>query len=129
MRILIVDDDFAIRKILSIWFRAYGESSFAANGRQALDAVINSYTEDKPYDLICLDVMMPEMNGIDALKAIRQYEDEHGVDPGNRIKVILATAAANPKSIMGAFNEQCEAYLVKPIDQQELTQAIKKLGL
>lgn len=130
MRILIVDDDFAIRKIISIWLRKLGDCELAENGREAVDMVRQAYQEGKPYELMCLDIMMPVMNGIDALKNIRKIEsDEFNVPDGEGIKVIMATAASNPKSIMGAFNEQCEAYLIKPIDEQELFATIKKLGL
>jgi two-component system chemotaxis response regulator CheY len=68
------------------------------------------------------------MNGLDALRNIRKLESDIGIHGGG-IKVIMATAASNPKSIMGAFNEQCEAYLVKPIDEEELLAAMKQLGI
>jgi len=129
MRILIVDDDFAIRKVISIWLRKAGECDMAENGREAVELVTKAYEEGNPYELMCLDIMMPVMNGLDALKNIRKYEKTIGIAAGGGIKVIMATAASNPKSIMGAFNEQCEAYLVKPIDEEELFATIKKLGL
>ncbi len=130
MRILIVDDDFAIRKIISIWLRKLGECDLAENGREAVDMARKAYEEGKPYKLMCLDIMMPVMNGLDALKNIRKMEsDEFDIDTEDEIKVIMATAASNPKSIMGAFNEQCEAYLIKPVDEKELFETIKKLGI
>lgn len=129
MRILIVDDDFAIRKVISIWLRKAGESDMAENGKEAVEFAIKAYEEGRPYDLMCLDIMMPVMNGLDALKNIRKYEKSIGIESGAGLKVIMATAASNPKSIMGAFNEQCEAYLVKPIEEEELFATIKKLGL
>jgi two-component system chemotaxis response regulator CheY len=130
MRILIVDDDFAIRKIISIWLRKLGDCELAENGLEAVDMVKKAYEEGNPYKLMCLDIMMPVMNGIDALKNIRKMEsDDFNLPDGEGIKVIMATAASNPKSIMGAFNEQCEAYLIKPVDEQELFSTIKKLGL
>ncbi|OGV35491.1 MAG: hypothetical protein A2020_02440 [Lentisphaerae bacterium GWF2_45_14] len=129
MRILIVDDDFAIRKVISIWLRKAGESDMAENGRDAVALATKAYEEGNPYDLMCLDIMMPIMNGLDALKNIRKYEKSRGIETGSGMKVIMATAASNPKSIMGAFDEQCEAYLVKPIEEEELFATIKKLGL
>lgn len=129
MRILIVDDDFSIRKILSIWLSKLGDCDLAENGVQALEVFKKAYHDKKPYDLVLLDVMMPIMNGIDALKGMRAFENEIKVSPLDAAKVIMATAAANPKSIMGAFNEQCEAYLIKPVEEEELFNAIKKLEI
>jgi len=127
MRILIVDDDFAIRKIVSIWLKKYGECETAENGKDAVAMFEAAHKANKPYDLMCLDIMMPVMNGIDALKAIRKMETDMGINEGRGIKVIMATAAASPKSIMGAFNEQCEAYLIKPIDDTELFETVDRL--
>jgi len=129
MKILIVDDDYAIRKIFSIWLKNHGECEVVKNGQEAVEAVRKSYEAGSPYQLVFLDIMMPVMSGIDALKEIRSLEKEKGISPGNGVKVIMATAAASPKSIMGAFNEQCEAYLVKPISEVELLAAIEKLDL
>lgn len=127
MRILIVDDDFAIRKIVSIWLKKYGECETVENGKEAVGIFEAAHKAGKPFDLICLDIMMPVMNGIDALKSIRKLEADLGVNDGCGVKVIMATAAASPKSIMGAFNEQCEAYLIKPIDENELFETVERL--
>lgn len=128
MRILVVDDDFAVRKLLTVWLKTYGDCDTAVNGKEAVQAVRMALTEGSPYEIICLDIMMPGMNGLDALKAIRELEAERNIYVGKGSKVIMTTAAANPKSIMGAFKEQCEAYLIKPLDKNELYNALKKLG-
>jgi len=129
MRILVVDDDFAIRKIFGIWLKDIGTCECLQNGQEAVNAIKKAYEDNNPYDLVCMDIMMPVMNGIDALKSVRNYEKENNIPIGHGVKIIMTTAAASPKSIMGAFNEQCEAYLVKPIEEEELLSAIQKLGI
>jgi len=83
-----------------------------------------------PYDLICLDIMMPQMDGHQALEAIRQIESEHGISGGlDSVKVIMTTVLDDPKNVMKSFREGCEGYVVKPIEKQKLLDEIGKLGL
>ena len=74
MRILIAEDDFASRKVILKFLSVYGECDVTVDGMEAVDAFMMALEEDKPYDLICLDVMMPVMDGYQALKSIRKIE-------------------------------------------------------
>jgi len=129
MRCLIVEDDFAARKLLQAHLCDFGECFIAVNGREAVDAVQEALAEGEPYDLICLDIMMPQMDGHDALEAIRKVEREHGVKKGDCAKVIMTTALNDPKNVMGAFREGCEAYIVKPVQKEKLLAEMEKLGV
>jgi CheY-like chemotaxis protein len=73
-----------------------------------------------PYDLICLDLNMPVMGGLEALKLIRQEEERRGRTRPPAAKIVIATAAGDHDSISLAFHELCDAYLLKPIDGTEL---------
>jgi two-component system chemotaxis response regulator CheY len=128
LKALIVDDESSIRKIISIWLAPYFKFDLAADGWEAVDAVRKSFETKAPYDLVCMDIMMPGLSGIEALRTIRETEERNGVPPGKGSKIVMTTAAANPKNIIGAFNEQCEAYLIKPVQQEEMIAALKKIG-
>lgn len=129
MRILIAEDDFASRTLMADILAPYGSCHVAVNGKEAIEAVENALKNDQPYDCICLDIRMPEMNGQEALKTIRQIEQEHGIAVGDGAKIIMTTALSAPRDILDAFNEQCEAYLVKPIRREKLLQQMEKLNL
>lgn len=129
MKSLIVEDDFAARRLMQIYLAAYGECSVAINGIEAVNAIEISLEQNDPYDLICLDIMMPHMDGIQALGKIREIEKENGIEGLAVSKVIMTTAKSLTKDIFGAFNTGCESYLIKPIRKQELIKEIEKLGL
>ena len=129
MKCLIVEDDFAARRLMQRYLRDYGESDVAVDGNEAVEAFRQSVDEKKPYDLICLDIMMPNMDGHEALKAIRKIESEHGINGLDGVKVIMTTALEDSKNVMGSFREGCEAYVVKPIEKKKLLEEMKKLGL
>ncbi len=129
MRILIVEDDFVSRRLLHAILSPYGICDIAVNGREAVDAFKLAWDEKAPYDLICLDIMMPGMDGHEVLQKIRIIEEEKGIYGKAGVKIIMTTALSDPRIIMKAFKEQCEAYLVKPIEKQKLLDAVKGLGL
>ncbi|MGE4344789.1 MAG: response regulator [Geoalkalibacter sp.] len=120
MKSLIVEDEFTTRLILQNILSQFGEVHIAVNGREATEAVRLAYRDSAPYRLIAMDVMMPEMNGQAALKAIRTLEHELAIDPAEVAKIIMTTALGDGKTIMTAFKDQCDGYLVKPIDKAKL---------
>ena len=129
MKYLIVEDDFAGRRLLKRYLSDSGECDIAVDGAEAIEAFRQALAENEPYDLICLDIMMPNMDGHDALKAIRRIEHEHGIHGLDGVKVIMTTALDDSKNVMGSFREGCEAYIVKPIEKKKLLEEMEKLGL
>ncbi|MBI9019547.1 MAG: response regulator [Phycisphaerae bacterium] len=129
MRVLIVEDDFTARKLLQAYLREYFECDVAVNGKEAVQAFRDAIAKDKSYDLITMDVSMPEMNGQQALKEIRDIETEYNVDFGDGTKVIMTTAFNDKDNVMLAFRLGCESYLVKPVSKTKLFNEIDKLGL
>ncbi len=129
LKILIVEDDFTCRKLLQMFLSEYGDCFVAINGHKAVEAVREALDEGQPYDLICLDIMMPEMDGHEALEAIRQIENERGIAGLDGVKVIMTTALGDSKNVIGAFRTGCEAYIVKPIGKEKLLEEMEKLGL
>jgi len=129
LKMLIVEDDFPSCKIMEEYLSEYGNCTIAANGVQGVEVFKNALETGSPYDLVCLDIMMPEMDGHEALRTIRQIEQEHGIfDPGG-VRVIMTTAKDRSRDMIEAFDEGCASYLVKPVDQEKLVAEMQKLGL
>lgn len=129
MRILIAEDDQASRKILSGLLSAFGPCDTAADGVEAVDAFLKALEEEQPYDLICLDIIMPRMDGLMALKSIRGIERQRGIPGEQAVKVIVATALSQTKDIAEAISAGFEAYIAKPVDMDRLLEAMKALKL
>jgi len=129
MKVLIAEDDPTSRKILQGFLTPLGECDVAENGRQAIEAFQKALAEERPYDLVCLDIMMPGMDGQSVLREIRRLEEEYEVTGLDGAKIIMTTALTDSKNIMEAFSEQCEAYLIKPIDKAKLMAQLEELGL
>ena len=129
MRILIVEDEVSSRHILNSYLSPYGECESAEDGAAAVAAVEKSLDAEDPFALITLDIKLPNMNGMEVLNRIRELEAEKDIPLGDGAKIIMMTALDDHKKVMEAFRQQCEVYLVKPIDKQKLISHLKEMGL
>jgi two-component system chemotaxis response regulator CheY len=129
MRILIAEDDYASRLFLQKFLMNYAECDTAVDGFEALDAFLAALKSNNPYDLLCLDVMMPKFDGLKVLKAIRDIETQRKTNPGKRVRVILTTALDKSLINHHSVENLYETYLSKPIDTEKLMSIIQTLGL
>lgn len=129
MRILIAEDDFASRKFMMKFLSKYGECDVTVDGMEAVDAYLMALDADMPYDLVCLDIMMPVLDGYQALKAIRDIEEDRGLSEEARAKIIMTTALNEGANVNKAFDLGCVAYAGKPIDQTKFENVLRKLGM
>ncbi|WP_147821048.1 response regulator [Salidesulfovibrio onnuriiensis] len=130
MKALIVDDDFYSRNMIHEILRPYASCDIAVNGEEAIYAFREAMDRGEPYDLVCLDLVMPEVDGQDALKEIRAIEKEFEVHPEKEAKVIVTTMLDDKKETHDAFFlGGATSYLVKPIDETKLLSEVKSVGL
>ena len=123
--ILIVDDTPDNITLLCSLLGDKYRNKVAINGIKALKI---AESESKP-DLILLDIMMPDMDGIEALKRIREIEDQHSIALGSGSSILMTTSLSDTGSITQAYKNLCDAYITKPIDQAQLHEALRNLNL
>lgn len=115
MRILIVEDEKALSRVLvKIFEKNYYSVDAVYNGQEALD-----YIATCNYDIVLMDVMMPVMDGITALKKIRA--------DGNQIPVLLLTAKSEVDDKVMGLDSGANYYITKPFDTKELLAAVRAI--
>jgi two-component system chemotaxis response regulator CheY len=130
MRALVVEDDSISGKILQNVLSPFGQCDLVDNGRQALDAFQRSLDRARPYDLICMDISLPELDGQKALRRIRDMEKAAGIDSGLEVKVVMITASSETGQVSDAlFNGGASAYFVKPLQVDAFLKELKRLKL
>jgi two-component system chemotaxis response regulator CheY len=129
MKTLIVEDDFTSRLVLQTFLSRYGECHIAVNGWEAVEAFRTALESGPRYDLICMDIMMPGMDGREAVQHIRALEAAQGILSPSSVKIVMTTAMNDISEVMQCFRELCDAYLVKPIDLSELLKHARAYGL
>ena len=130
MKFLIVEDDFISRRILKELCINYGDCDIAVNGQEAIDSFRLAHESKRPYDLILMDIMMPIVDGMEALLCIRTLERKMDIPSPLAVKVIMTTALDDPRTVIKSYNE-CEAdsFIVKPLSRHKLSTELRKLKL
>jgi two-component system chemotaxis response regulator CheY len=129
MRILIAEDDRVSRTFLTEFLQEYGQCDTAVNGMETLDKYVEAFKRGLPYDMMCLDIMMPKVDGLMVLKLIRELEAQHKVAEESQAKIIMMTAAADIEYVDQAFELGCDAYASKPIEIQQVHEVMLDWGL
>lgn len=129
VRFLVVEDDFGSRLLMQKLLADYGEVSVAVDGEDAVSAFSAAMEEGRPFGVVFLDIMMPKMDGLEALGEIRRLEAGAG-GPQEGAIVIMATVLEDPRSVVDAYFEGgADAYMVKPVDRQKIASELGRLGI
>lgn len=129
MKILIAEDNVVGRTVIMKILKPLGDLVSAEDGREAINYFRQALDEKSPFDLICLDVMMPELDGQEVLQLIREEEGRRKVQGLDGAKIIMTTALSDGKNVMEAFRHQCDGYVSKPYDKETILAELKKLDL
>lgn len=130
MKILIVEDDFVSRTVLQEMLSPVGTCHQAVDGMEALIAFERALDEKEPYNLICLDIMMPNLDGQATLIRLREIEKSRGIGGSDMVKILMTTSLDDPKNIMTALvRGSCEGYLVKPLQRKVLLDKLREIGI
>jgi len=127
---LIVEDEFISRTLLVEILKPYGVCHIATSGCEAVDVLDRVYASNDHYDLVCLDIMIPDIDGQEVLKKIRHMEASRGISGRQATRVIITTALEDSRNIVKAFLDgNCDAYLTKPIESDKLLSHLRFMQL
>ena len=125
MRILVIDDEFAALKKLEVLLSEHGECDAATNAGQAKDLFVKAIKEGKPYDLITVDIGLPDTNGLELLKFFSSMESR---STKLEAKKIVVTGSAEADDVLNA-SKYCNGYITKPIKKEILEQKLNQLAI
>lgn len=129
MKILIADDELVSRKLMEKILIGYGDCETVDSGQAAIEAFRTAGEKGSFFDLITLDISMPDINGLDVLSQIRQMEKNKEVPAGKKTVIIMVTASADKDTIVKAVGAGCNDYIAKPFDRDTIFKKLIKVGL
>jgi two-component system chemotaxis response regulator CheY len=129
-RALIVDDSRYQRYLIVQALEGLFSSDQAADGREAVALYVAALEAGTPYDLVVMDILMPELNGHDALATIRRLEEAHRLSAQTRVPAVMLSSLDDPVNMLRAqFESGAQAYITKPFTPATLLEALISLGL
>ena len=130
MKILVIEDEFISRVKLQKILSRYGECHIAVNGEEMMEAFVEAHHENDPYDLLTVDIRLPDISGQEIVRRIREWEKDNGVVTSDKeAKILMVTAMSDGKNIMASFKEGCEGYVVKPFDFNKIADALSRMDI
>ena len=130
MKCLIVEDNEFMREGLRLFLAGHAEIEMAANGREGVELFSRALSGGAAFDLVLLDVVMPEMDGQQALRIMRQAEKESGVSREQKAVIIMTTALNSAEQMEQAlWDGDCTDYLVKPVVRADLLAMLHRYQL
>ena len=129
MKILIVDDELVSRKKMVKLMENFGMCIEAETGADALTQFLYAYEKKTPFELITLDIGLPDITGTELLLKLRDEECKNKIDAQQRTKIIMVTAHSDKERIIASLQAGCDDYVIKPFDQTTIGKKLHKLGL
>jgi len=123
---ILVAEDNQINALLirSLLGRLGHHAVITTNGEEALESWLSARSADSPYDLILMDIQMPQLNGIETTKRIRILESG---DLGSRTPILALTANTLVEDRYACFEAGMDGFLIKPLDREKLAEALAGL--
>ncbi len=128
LKILIVDDSRSARLLLESMLSAYGHCDLAEDGQEAVTRFQNAAACGRPYDVIFMDIHMPDMDGIKAAQKIMAMQDSSGGRPHTRV-VMLSQIRDKETMLRSQLQVGAEMYLTKPLEERTLHETLINLEL
>jgi two-component system chemotaxis response regulator CheY len=129
-RFLIVDDDELSCKILADFMSEFAVCDTAANGNIGYELFEKAIAGGRPYDLICSDVVMPELDGHEMVCQIRAREESLPIIGYIRTKIFMISSSGSAKDMTQAIlDNDCDDYIVKPFHRETLKAVLQKYDL
>lgn len=127
MRFLIVDDDTSIHMYLQSVLAPYGECDCVLGGKEGVAAFAQAREDGAPFDVVLMDILMPDMTGHQAAMLMRDMEKKSGVTRQDQFTLVMITSLVDDANVSSAFFEaEATCYIVKPLDKAEVIAELKQ---
>ena len=128
MKILVVDDELVSRKKMETILDKFGPCTGIATGTQALALFSRALDKGEGFELITLDISLPDMRGTEVLSRLREIEQEHNVREDGKAKVLMVTSHADQETVLLSIVAGCDDYIIKPFSKETMDEKIRKIG-
>ncbi len=128
MKILVVDDELVSRKKMQMIMEGIGECLAVENGTEALNAFRQAWESWVPFDLITLDIVMPDMDGTEVLNEIRKIEEERKIPKDKKVSIFMVTSQSEKDTIISCIRAGCDDFITKPFNRETVTKKLINKG-
>jgi len=129
LKVMVVDDELVSRIKLARILSDLGVCHQFDSGKEAISVFEKALVEKQPYQLVTLDISMPDTDGLEVLNRFRQLENDYDVPDEKKTKIVMVTSQTERDSILSAIAESCSDYIIKPFERVKIAERLKRLGI
>ena len=129
MKILVVDDEVVSRTKMKIIMNQFGACIAVDNGLTAINSFENAMKYKKPFDVVTLDISMPDMDGMEVLARLRQLEVGAGITKEDQSTILMVTGDSDQSTVVESIELGCNGYVSKPFKKEIIVEQLIKLGV
>ncbi len=129
MRILILEDDTTTQELLKSLLEPCSDLTIADNTMDAIDAFAESLTSFFYYNVVLIDIGLPDIDGVKALQILRKFEKVKAINTSNKTKIVIMTATADEQKVKEALKNGCNGFIIKPITKESLNKKLLPFGV
>ncbi len=126
---LVVDDENISRMKMKKILEKFSSCMDVKSGTEAFEICRKNLERKKHFDLITLDVSMPDMNGTEVLARIRDMEKTNKIPPEERSKILMITSHADKETVTACIQSGCDGYIIKPFSPKNIMDKLQQIGL
>jgi len=127
-KILVVDDELVSRKKMKKILTKYGVCTDVDTGQKAVLVFARALQSGEPFDMISLDIGLPDANGTEVVLQIRKLEEEHAPGDYKAVKILMVTGRSDRDSVLTSIQAGCDQYVIKPIDPALIAEKLTKMN-
>ena len=120
MKVLVIEDERATQTLLSKILDPVSDCTVVGTAIEGIDEFTTCLMAFDLYDLVLVDIGLPDMGGIHALHVLRRFEKVKGISPVRRVKIIMMTGDADEEKVKESLQKGCDNFLIKPITKEKL---------
>lgn len=129
-RFLVVDDSSSVRQFFQCVLAGHGECDMAVDGVEGVKLAGRAFMDNRPYDVIFLDIMMPQISGLTACRKIRDMERAAGLSQDGPCRIVMVSSLSDSGTMLKAqFESGADAYLTKPVEPAAIREILCGFGL
>jgi two-component system, chemotaxis family, chemotaxis protein CheY len=127
MKILIADDDSSSLSKITAILEEMGACTAVESGTDAVKTFGDALSKAEPFDLVTLDIDMPDLDGIKVLQKIRMMEEEKKIPKSNRSRIIMVSGKSDKNTLITCLKAGCDSFIVKPFNITTLIEKMEKI--
>jgi two-component system chemotaxis response regulator CheY len=129
IRSLVVEDEIVSRKKMVKVLESFGKCIAVETGEEGLKVINEHLFEKDPFNLIILDILMADIDGIRLLLHIRRVEELYNIPKEKQSKIVMVTSLSDESTVIACIQAGCDGYIIKPFNKEILTNKLIELGV